>query len=373
MKRLCVCQVITELAPGGAEQIVCDLALGLDRDRYDVEVAALRGGAYAQRLRDAGVRVTLAEMRHKLDLGRLGRLRRRFCEQPFDLVHTHLFHGDLAGRWALRRSRQPATLIHSVHAIEARVRPWQFAFARCGAGRYARIVTPSHAVRNHHARRTGLPVDLYEVIPNGVDVDRFCFRPDARNRLRAAWAIGPEDALAGFVGRLHPDKGADLLLQAFAMAVRRRPELRLVVAGDGTQRTAMERFVRDHDLAERVVMLGHRTDVPEILSACDFLVMPSRWEGFGLSAVEAMSCGRAVLAGDAAGLAEVVEHDQTGLLTPRGDVSALAEGMVRLVEDASLRERLGQTGQQRVRQCYTRAGMLAAYDRLYSQAARPGG
>ena len=218
MARIRICQLITTLEPGGAESCVFELATRLDRDRFDVQVVGLRGGALVDKLRAAGVTVQTLGIRRKWSVGNPVKLRRLTAllkRERIDLLHTHMFHADLAGRLAARRAGL-RRVVHTVHVAEKRFRPWHFSFARWGRRHCDRIVCVSKSVHQWHAAKSRLPADVYEVIPNGIDVAAFARDDSARQTLRKQWGAGPDDVVAAFVGRLDKQKGVDTLLDAAA-------------------------------------------------------------------------------------------------------------------------------------------------------------
>ena len=370
MKKIRICQLITELVPGGAERVVYELAHRLSTSRgcgvqFDVEVAALRGGEVAEWLGWEGIPTTVLGVRGKTDLPKLARLAGFFRRGKFDLVHTHLFHADLAGRLAGWFSDIPH-LVHTVHAVEHRFRPWQFAFARLLSERCDRIVCVSQGVRDHHAAKSGLPLSRYVVIPNGVDVDAFARNESQRKKLRRQWDVREGEILLGFVGRLHADKGADVLLEAMAILRERGSSVQLVVAGQGGEQKIIEDRIREEGLAS-VRLLGFRNDVPAVLSAVDVFAMPSRREGLPLAAAEAMAASLPVVGTDVVGLAEIIRHEQTGLVVPSEAPRALADAIERLAGDPKLREQMGSAALTRVREFFTIEKMLAAHERLYME------
>ena len=368
MRRLRICHLITELRAGGAERWVYELATRLDRRRFDVQVAALRGGQVADWLAGAGVKVTVIGMRRKWHLWKLPALPRLLAQERIDLLHTHLFHADLAGRPAARLAGV-RHLVHTVQTAEGRFRPWQFAFARAAAGWCDRIICVSHAVRDFHAARSGLPERDYVIIPNAVDPAAYAPDPHARDRLRDQWGIDDDQVLIAIVAKLRYEKGLDVLLEAMELVARRGQAVRLVVAGDGPQRRSAERFLAARDGGRLTRMLGFRRDVAAVLSAADALVVPSRWEGFGLAAAEAMAAGLPVIATRVGGLPELVADERTGLLVPPEDPAALAQAIRRLAGDVELRRRLGAAGKQRVARRYAVAGAVAAHEKVYRQVA----
>ena len=370
MRRLRVCELITELRPGGAERSVYELATRLDRRLFDVQVAALRGGQVADWLAEAGVKVTVLGMRRKWDLWRLPALVRLLARERIDLLHTHLFHADLAGRPAACLASVPH-LVHTVRTVEGRFRPWQFAFARAAAGCCDRIVCVSQAARDFHSRRSGLPRGRYTVICNGVDAGAFARDEAARDRLRGQWGIADDEPLFAFVGKLRYEKGLDVLLEAVDMLATRGGAVRLVVAGDGPGQAAAQRFLDGRDAGRAINMLGFTRDVAGVLSAADALVVPSRWEGLPLSVMEAMAAGVPVIAARVGGVPELVADGRTGLLVPPEDPQSLADAIERLASDSLLRTRLGTAGLEVARHQYTIAATIEAHEKLYTEIAAP--
>jgi glycosyltransferase involved in cell wall biosynthesis len=367
MRRLRVCQLITELAPAGAERCVYELTRRLDRTRFDVQAAALRGGAVADWLTARGVPVTVLGVRGRWDVGKLARLV-EVLRGRVDLLHTHLFHADLVGRVAAALAAVPH-LVHTVHTAEGRFRPWQFAMARLLAGRCDRIICVSPSVQRLHARRAGLPAWRYAVIPNGIDAEAYARDGEARNRLRRQWGLGEGTVLLAYVGRLDYEKGIDVLLAAVNHLAARGTAVELVIAGDGRRRGQVQNFIAHGEGGRRCRYLGHVEDVRAVLSAADVLVAPSRWEGFPLAPAEAMACGLPVIAADAPGLRDLVIDGRTGVLVERADTVALAEAIVRLSGDEAARAAMGQAGRERVTRQYPLAAMVAAHERLYLEVA----
>ena len=169
-------------------------------------------------------------------------------------------------------------------------------------------------------------------------------------------------------GRMVRDKGFDLALRAFASVVRRWPDARLVLAGDGAERPALERLAADLGLSAVVDFAGlvPPDRVPALLDAANVVVVPSRWdEPFGLVALEAALMERPVVAARVGGLVEVVADGETGLLVAREDPDALAGAVLRLLADPAEAERLGRAARARARERFSWAACVGAYERLY--------
>lgn len=367
MSRLRICHLITELGPAGAERCVYELATRLDRSRFDVQVVALRGGAVAGWLAAAGVPVTVLGVRGRWDLPKLARLT-GLLRNRCDLLHTHLFHADLVGRAAAALAHVPH-LVHTVHTAEGRFRPWQFALARLLAHRCDRIICVSPSVLQLHSRRAGLPPWRYTVIPNGIDPQTFSPDPAARARLRQQWGVPDSQVLLAYVGRLDHEKGIDVLLSAVSHLAARGHAVDVVIAGDGPQRRQVTNFIAHGEGGRRCRYLGHTDDVRAVLCAADVFLAPSRWEGFGLAAAEAMACGLPVIAADVPGLRDLVLPGRTGVLVERADAAALADAIEHLSADPAARAAMGQAGRDRVVRLYPLSAMIAAHERLYLDVA----
>lgn len=200
----------------------------------------------------------------------------------------------------------------------------------------------------------GKPVS---VIPYGVDLDRFRATPrEQRPRLTV-----------GAVSRLSPEKGLDVLLRAVAVLRDRGLDVEAVLAGDGPSRPVLETLARELRLGGRVRFLGHvqHEDVPGVLAQFDVFAMPSTWEGFGVSAVEAAATGLPVVASNIHGIPDVVLDHTTGLLVPPSDAPAFALAIEQLAADVQMRSRMGEAGRAFVERNYRWQDNAAMMERLY--------
>ena len=200
----------------------------------------------------------------------------------------------------------------------------------------------------------GKPVS---VIPYGVDVERF--RPAPRE---SAGSV-----TVGAVSRLSPEKGFEHLLRAVALVRDRGVALDVVLAGDGPSRASLERLAADLGLRERVEFAGEvaHEDVPAVLRRLDIAAMPSTWEGFGVSAIEASAMELPVVASDIHGIPDVVLDGETGILVPPASPAALADAIERLARDAPLRRAMGAAGRSFVERNYDWRDNAALMEQLY--------
>ena len=370
MEPIRICQLITTLEPAGAERCVYELATRLDPSRFDVSVIGLRGGDMVGQLRAAGVSVRVINARSKWSMANPVKLRKLvgiLADRRIELLHTHLFHADLAGRLAFRRAHV-RHLVHTVHVAEHRFRPWQFTFAKWQRGRCDRVVCVSESVRAWHAGKSHLPPDDYEVISNGIDTDRFVRDDVARHELREQWGVLGGDVVAVFLGRLDRQKGTDILLDAAGRLSARR-DVHFVLAGDGPLRDDVERFCRSPG-GRMTRCLGFVDDVPKLLSAADLCVLPSRWEGWPLALGEAMAAGLACVGADCPGIRDIIVPNETGLLVAPEDSISLAGAIQMLADDPIVRDDLAIAGRNRIQEHFNIQRYIARHEALYESLAR---
>jgi glycosyltransferase involved in cell wall biosynthesis len=211
------------------------------------------------------------------------------------------------------------------------------------------------------AMRRGWPRERAHYLPNFVP-DTAAAAPLDRSLLAT-----PEAApLALALGRLHPNKGFDLLFEALAAA----PAVHLWIAGEGALRRSLERLVARLGLTRRVRFLGWREDVPALLASADFLVCPSRHEPLGNVVLEAWAARLPVVATASDGPRELIEEGESGLLVPHNDAFALARAMARLADDSALRARLAVGGRRAFEADFTEAAVVDRYCKFFDRVAR---
>lgn len=203
-------------------------------------------------------------------------------------------------------------------------------------------------------------------IPNAVPIPNALPGPGERKRLRAKHQI-EQDIVALYTGRIDSMKDLWTLIHAWAEVSGMRPDVLLLVVGDGDQRPILEREAKTLGLSGCVRFLGKRSDVHEFLSLSDIFVLPSLAEGLSVSLLEAMLYGLAVVVSDIPANREVIVDGVHGLVSPPGDVRQLTRAILRLVDDPSLREDLGRWAARRVRDEFVLEDMIDRYQNLYSR------
>ncbi|HUO83729.1 MAG TPA: N-acetyl-alpha-D-glucosaminyl L-malate synthase BshA [Thermoanaerobaculia bacterium] len=205
-----------------------------------------------------------------------------------------------------------------------------------------------------------------EVIPNFVDPARF-----QKNGGCAVSFAEQGERLLCHVSNFRPVKRVLDIMAAFEKILREVPS-RLIMIGDGPERSRAEQYAREHGFGSHVLFLGNVPDVEEIVGASDLFLLPSESESFGMAALEALASEVPVIATRTGGLPEVVIDGETGYLVPVGDVDAIAERAVRLLRDEDLRRRLGRAGRARAIEEFNVDRILEQYLAFYERVLAEG-
>lgn len=367
-----VLHLITELNMGGAQQALFRLLSGLDRQQYRPTVACLDNGRgqAAQQISQLGIPVIDLGMQPKWRLDAVWRLHRLVREEKPVILHAWMIHANILGRIVGRLNRVPVVIIsRRTQNLDGLGREWA---NRQLSGWSDATITVSECVRQVEIAQARIDPAKVITIHNGIDANQYQhIEMTVRDRIRRELKTPNEALVIASVGRLHPVKGFANLLTAMKSVHTRFPEVYLWLIGDGELRTTLEAQARQLGLDDVVVFTGTRLDVPEILTAVDIFTLASRVEGMPNAILEAMAAGLPVVATQVGGVPEIVVEGQTGLLVPPADDKVLAQALLTLIEDASLRRRLGLAGRQRVLEQFdiavTRQKTVDLYGRLLQE------
>jgi len=351
--------VISGLTRGGAERQLYLLLKHMDRAAFEPAVVSLGGpGPVGEAIRDLGVPVTELPRRGRLEVRRLAALHRivrafrPHILQTFMLADT--LYGFAAGRLAgvpvLLTSRRTdrytefPRLLRKLNEVA-----WRWADA---------IICPSHRAVSHVPARFAA---RHVVIPNGVEP-----LPVRRDRaaVRRSLGIAPDAFVVGTVGRLVPAKNHARFVEVAGAVAARRPDAAFLLVGGGQLEADIRAMVRERGLDGRVVMTGERTDVGDLLGAMDVFLLTSDREGLCNAVMEAMLAGVPCVVTDVGGNPELVKDGESGMVrTPAAP--ALAEAVLRLASNGSLRRSLGEAGRRRMEAEFGVGATTRATERLY--------
>lgn len=366
-----VAHLLWSLKWGGAELLLLKL-VRLSGSRFQHSVCCLgQDGPLRSDFENAGCAVRVLGKSRRRDLpavlARGGSLLR---EAKPDLVHLHRDGPDAWGQFIALAGRRHRLVVteHSTYGAA----PGQLLLAcktilrRALRNQIFKTAAISQAVADDLVARRLVDPSRVVVIHNGVDPNVFSC---GERRV-----LEGKDVVIGTAGRLVDLKGQEFLLRAAGLLTPQHPELRVAVAGKGPAQGRLERLARELGISDRVVFAGETADMPSFLRGLDLFVLPSIQEGFGLSLVEAMSCGLPVVGARVGGVPEIVVHGESGLVVEPADPGALAAALEQYLADPALARRMGAAARQRVIERFTIERMVRDYERLYLEAlASPGG
>jgi len=354
---LTIAHVDAERGFSGGEVQVFLLMEGLaQRGHRNVLLCPPRSAAATEAAR-RGIGVATVPMRGDADLLAVWRLAR--AVRGADVVHLHTGRAAWLGGLAARRAGVPAIVTRRMDRL---IGPgWRTRLIYETCSRRTAAIAPGIV---EQLVAGGVPRDRVVLIPSAVDPRRVQPRL-AAGALRGAQGVGADEVVLLSIAALVRRKGLDVLLDALAALAHRGLRPRLWVAGDGPERASLAAQAERLGLGGQVDWLGQRDDVGDLFAAADVFVLPSRAEGLGVAALEAMAAGRAVVASAVGGLADAVVDGRTGLLVPPGDAVALGAALERVLHEPALRAALGAAGPARVAEGFLAEQMVEAYERLY--------
>jgi glycosyltransferase involved in cell wall biosynthesis len=303
-----------------------------------------------------------------MDLSAAWRLSRLVKRLRPEVVHAHDAHGVAMASLALSLggAAQSPVLVAS-RRVDFHLR--QNSFSRWKHRQVDCFVCASEAIRQMLVA-DGVPAERTVTVHEGIDIDHVRAAP-AVNVHEAFWL--PHNApVVGNIAALVPHKGQRHLIEAARLVVQRMPDVRFLILGEGELREMLERQVREYRLEKHVFLPGFRTDVLGCLKSFDLFAMSSVTEGLGTALLDAMACGKAIVATRTGGIPEVVDDGVTGKLVAPRDHAAMAQATLELLDDHAGRARMGDAGRARVEARFTVERMIAGTAAVYARlAGRP--
>lgn len=350
----------------GVQKVSLDELAHLDPACYERIVVCKCDGEFTEQLRRIGVRVHLIpELERAISPLRDMQAYRILCdffraERP-DIVHTHSSKTGILGRFAASATHVP-TIVHTVHGFAFPGEKRQalkaiFKFLERRAGRVTdRVIVLNDADAAIARDLLGVPENRLVLLPNGVDVETYApALPEYRQALRrSAFGIDdPDHVIVCMVGRLWLQKNPQCFVRAALLVAAQRSNVSFFMIGDGEYRVELDAMIENSGHADRIRILGWRSDVPDLLKALDLMVLPSRWEGMPLAILEAMSSAIPVVASDIPGNHHLVEDGVDGCLFPLDDTAALAAALIELVDNPVKRATFSANARAKVLAGYT--------------------
>jgi glycosyltransferase involved in cell wall biosynthesis len=357
-----ILHIISTFERSGVEKQLLLVARGLVQRGIDVHVVALaHGGPLSEEFRAAGIPTMVVGKRLACDPVAFARLARHVARLRPELVHTWDFAAGAYGRIAARAAGVKH-IVAGEYAIDRWKSAWAWYVDRRLARSTDRFVTNSAAIRDHNVEH-GLPRERFTLIANAVEPAPLS--NVTRAELLAELNCPPHARLIGVVGSLVPQKRVKDLIWAADLLRVLHDNLRLLVIGDGPERSMLERFARLASDLDHVRFLGHRDDVWRIMPHLDVLWNGDAAGGQSNAIMEAMAAGVPVVASDVVGGGELVVHGETGFLVPIAGRAARARATDQIFDDAALKSRLGAAGKERMREYFSVEQNVQRHEELY--------
>ncbi|MFM0053492.1 glycosyltransferase family 4 protein [Caballeronia grimmiae] len=334
MKALKVLHSESSRGWGGQEIRTLKEMLALRERGHIVEVVCPQDAGIGIRSAELGFKVHHARMRGVGDMRSLMSVQALLRRRSFDVLNTHSGHDSLVAGAAARLVGTPLV-----------VRTRHLALPITSLATYNwiphRVIAVSQYVRRYLIS-AGVPADRVETIYDGI------VKPAniAQSTLRAELGLGSDAVICCMVAIMRDKKGHEDLVSAAQPLMAGRPNLHIVMAGNGELFDKIKGVVDGLGLGRRIHLLGFRTDVPNVLRGCDLFVLPTHQEALGQSYIEAMAAGLPVIGTDVDGVPELIKHDVNGLLVPPKNPDALRAAIVQLIDNPELRIRLGEAGRR---------------------------
>jgi glycosyltransferase involved in cell wall biosynthesis len=364
-----ILQVCSARTLGGGERHVAALANGLAERGHQVFAALTPRSPLSEMLtRLPPENLFTVRMRNALDIASALKLARVIREQKIDIVHAHLARDYPLASLAVRRY---ARLVVTRHVLFPLNRLHSLTLSKV-----AQVIAVSDAVANGLRKQRIVDDGRIRVIHNGIDLERFAKEPSAEARADARQLLGTgRRLLVGTVGSLLPMKGHEDFVRAAASIAASSDDVDFVIVGDDEPRNRdyrvrLERLIEELNLSRCVRLIHWTEDLARFYAALDVYVSASHTEAFGLSIVEAMASGNAVVATATEGAEEIIEDATIGMLTPTANVAALAQAIGSLLDDDERRKLMGTSARENVRDRFGLEKMIEATEGVYVGAMR---
>ncbi len=372
MSRIRILEVIDKTFLGGGQINLLSLADSLPRTDFGISVCCAPTGPLAEEIRRRRIPHYPVDMSHKFRLKTIIQMRNIIQSNAFDIVHTH---GGVAGFYTRvaagkKRSFHIVHTQHGIHYLHYRnpfLKILYIQLERWLSGLTDAVIFVSEDDLKAAMKFKLCAPSKANVIKNGIAAEKVAAAAKAEPPVKLAGRTGP---VIGTVARLHYQKNISILLFAAGILRHSFPGLTVIIAGDGPERSRLEKLSRRLKIKENVLFLGERRDIPALLAEMEVFVLPSRWEGLPYALLEAGAVKKPVAAAAVEGIREVIETGRNGSLVPPGNPEALAAEIHKMLDDKEWAEKLGERLYQDVVRRFSLSRMAEETRDLYIRLAK---
>lgn len=364
-----IMRIISRLGWGGAELRMVALLERMNRERFHTQVVCIKDpGPVAPLLEKIGIKVHHLPVKSRWSPLGLYRLRALMRREKIDIAHTHMYAAGVSGTAAARLARVPVVISH-FHNVDMWENPGQVKMEKRMEPYRDRILAVSEEVRQDYIRQTKVNPAKVQTVYNGVEVEKFDITID-REAKRKELGLNHQDKVVGMVSRLVPQKAPEDMLHIAKRVIEEFPQVKFMYVGGGDLFLQLERQAKDMGLADKIILLGKRQDVPQLLKIMDISLLTSLKEGFSNTILESMAAGLPVVATTVGGNAEAVVEGETGYLCAPGDIEGLSAVVLQLLKEPQRAKEMGEKGRQRVKTVFSLEKMVKDMEGLYEELVR---
>ncbi len=363
-----ILQIIGQFNSGGAERVVLNLCNKISMRGEDVSICIRKPGTLIPLLKNVNLFII---PRNKLVDGRyLYRLCKLIKSNNIDIIHAHLAGSGLYGLLAAKITGKKfiLTLHGNVSSVKGRT-IYKFIM------KYAdKVIAVSQNIYLQFKQKISVDSEKLCIITNGLDLAEFQTN-NVTLLKRKELNIKPNIPIIGAIGNIKHVKGYDILIKSFHQVKKAHKDAKLLIAGSALNKkdlkfkNILNEIISGLDLKEDVVFLGTRNDITDILNIIDVFTLPSRSEGTSISLLEAMASRKAIIATYVGGNPYIIKHNVNGLLIPPDDPKSLANAIIRLLNNRTLRDQLGLNARVSVERDFNLDKMADAYMSIYREVA----
>ncbi|MFZ3136297.1 MAG: glycosyltransferase family 4 protein [Thermodesulfovibrionales bacterium] len=361
-----IMQITHDLNIGGLQKIVSDIALYLDKSRYQVTVCALReGGMLENELVNNNIKVIkLPAAKNGVDYLAFWKLYKILRDERPHIIHTHNTQPFVEGGLAAWLARVPVC-IHTEHGRQFPDKK-RYMFAEWLFSHYVdQIVAVSESAKKDLVTYEKISSDKIQVIMNGIDGNKYNGNIDRNIKLKELGIDTNYDFILGFAGRLSPEKGLTYLLKAMSIIVSKYPSTLLLIAGEGVLMADLKKETEQLNLNNNIKFSGPRSDIPEIMNILDMFVLPSLREGLPLVLLEAAAASLPIVATDVGGSKDIVKDGVNGLLVKSQDEQSLAKAIEYLIKNNDIKKTFGRYSFEVFKRSFAIEKMIYSYEAIY--------
>lgn len=382
-QKIKILHIITRLDHGGSSTNTIETVSRLDKEKYSVDLVSGKthdpSGQIKGTLEQKGINFRFFdELRREInpwfDILALFKIYAVIKKEDYDLIHTHSSKAGILGRWAAKLAGT-RLIVHTPHGhvfhgysgpVLTKIFIW---LEQITAKITDKIITLTDKGRDEHLHYKIAPPSKFVTIHSGIELDQFKHPVDVQ-RVKAQLNIPEGVFLFGSVTRLDPVKGTDILIKAMAEMCERFPLARLMIVGEGHEETKLKEQCENLKISDKVIFTGYQKNVVDFIHMMDVFILPSFNEGMGRVIIEAMACGKPVIASRTGGIPALIEYEQEGILVSPGDATELAGAMADLISSLDKGSSIGQKGKAKVFDAandnYSLASMLSRIEALYA-------